>query len=274
MTTTNELLTISELYHQINRCTAHILVFEDKEVISEGSGFAVSADGVLLTAAHVIAGGFPVRPGEVDHSARVVYVMFPQQGRQMRYRPIACPFEIRGAGLEKPVQLDFAVLVPIEKPDAPLNHLMPTVDEPTLGQELYFGGYSDEVEMPFLVDRHLSPKADGLDAFQRGLATKIKSRIGGPIIKRGAVGNVVIGQAIFDSKPLIKQTAFYLDNQIHSGASGGPIVRRDGKAIGIIAKRSVTKAGDVEVPAGSTLGLGLEPLLSLMKPAAPDARDP
>ena len=85
----------------------------------------------------------------------------------------------------------------------------------------------------------------------------------GPIIKRGTVGNAIFGVAERDGKPVLKQTLFYLDNQIHYGASGGPIVDRSGIARGVISKRTVTRSGVTEVPAGSTLGIGLEPLLAL-----------
>lgn len=254
---------LHSLYSHVKRAIAHIIVFDDDEVISEGTGFAFTSDGAVLTAAHVIAGGFPVSPGEVDLHSRKVLVFFVQQGLQILYRPAICPFQIKGAGLEKPLQLDVAVIVPVEKPAAELDFIAASVDPPSLGDEMYFGGYSDEVEFPFSLDRYLSSNTEGLDVYQRALTTGVKARLAGPIIKRGTVGNAIVGVAENDGKAVLKQTLFYLDNQVHYGASGGPIVDRSGIARGVISKRMVTRSGDTEVPAGSTLGIGLEPLLAL-----------
>jgi len=254
---------LNELYAHIQRCIAHIVVFEDNDPISTGTGFAFLPNGTMLTAAHVV-GGWPVKAE--DMMSRQIVAFFVTQGLQLLYRVAVCPFQIIGV-TDKPVQLDMAVLVPVAKPDKPIDHLFASVNPPQLGDELYFGGYSDEVEFPFLVDRQLSPTTEGLNVFRRALCTGIQGRAAGPIIKRGTVGNVTEFRAGLSEQHLINQSVFYLDNQIHSGASGGPIVSRDGMVQGIISKRMMTVAGDVAVPAGSTLGVGLEPLIALSAPA-------
>lgn len=254
------------LYQHIRRCLAHVVVFEDGEPICMGTGFAFTSDGAILTAAHVVAGGWPVKKGEVDQANRAIVAFLVGQGPPRLYKPAICPFEILCGGM-KPMQLDVAVLVPVEKPTQAMHHLTVSVEPPALGDEMYFAGYSDEVEFPFLADRHLLPTTEGLDVLQRALATGIKERAAGPIIKRGTVGNVIVMGAERNNATVLKQSAFYLDNQIHSGASGGPIVGADGIVRGIISKRAITKACDVDVPAGSTLGIGLEPLLALSVPS-------
>lgn len=251
-----------ELYQHIRSALAHLVVFEDGEPISIGTGFAFTGGGDILTAAHVVAGGWPVKDGEVTQANRTIVAFFVgQECPPQMYRPLVCPFEVRCNGM-KPMQLDLAILVPIERAAQPIGHLTASVEPPKLGDEMYFAGYSDEVEFPFMADRHILPTTEGLDTLQRALCTGVKERAAGPIVKRGTVGNVVVAEARSDAF-VMRQSAFYLDNQIHSGASGGPIVATDGTVRGVISKRAVTKSGDAVVPAGSTLGIGLEPLLAL-----------
>lgn len=250
---------LNALYAHVQHCIAHIVVLQNNEPVSMGTGFAFAADGAMLTAAHVV-GGWPVK-AEGINSLQIV-AFFVMQRVQLLYKVAVCPFEIRGV-TEKPLQLDLAVLVPITPLDKPIDHLIASVKPPQLGDELYFGGYSDEVEFPFLVDRQLPPTTLGLEVFRRAFPTWVKQRAAGPIIKRGTVGNVTEFRASKGEHHQIAQSIFYLDNQVHSGASGGPIVSRDGAVRGIISKRMMTAAGEIAVPAGSTLGVGLEPLIAL-----------
>jgi hypothetical protein len=140
-----------------------------------------------------------------------------------------------------------------------------------LGDEVVFGGFSTEVEFPFQVDRMLAANVEGFDVLKGALRSGIKERLAGPMLKRGAVGNVIRAEAVSSSGPGVRQTVFYIDNAIHDGASGGPIVTEDGQVCGIISKCAVVRAGDVQtgtikVPSGSTLGVGLDPLLGIIDP--------
>ena len=58
---------------------------------------------------------------------------------------------------------------------------------------------------------------------------------------------------------------FYLDNAMHSGASGGPVINKSGDAVGIITQRAVTSASQKEapslsIPSGSTVAISIQPL--------------
>lgn len=66
-----------ELYQHILNSLAHLVVFEDGEPISIGTGFAFTSDGAVLTAAHVVAGGWPVKRGEVDRAQHLGSVLSP-----------------------------------------------------------------------------------------------------------------------------------------------------------------------------------------------------
>lgn len=198
-----------------------------------------------------------MKPGEADLPSRAILVRFREQGRNLFYRPIMCGFPLRVAGLEL-IVFDVAVLAPVEAQDKPFDHLVANIHPPRLGDELYMAGYSDEVAFPFGLDRHLN--SDELKEQQR---LGINAIIGGTMIKRGVVGNVTVGSASLSDGRTLNITRMYLDNHVHSGASGGPIVDENGKARGIIAMRAVTatfqKQGErLEVPSGSCVAYGLD----------------
>ena len=265
-------MNLNDLYVKIRRATAHILVLQDGEKISEGSGFCFLPTGEVLTAAHTIAGGFPVRDREVDSPNRRIVVRLFEQNIDMIYKPAVCPIQISFQSLSiKPLQLDIAIIVPAESsPQTKFEHLVADTNPVLLGDEMYFGGYSDEVKFPFAFDRNIDSAVEGMDAFRRQFGHGIKRLMAGPMIKHGTVGNVVLATAGFGGADLLNVTAFYLDNQIHSGASGGPIVSRQGRAKGIILSRSLTTAGqedgaNLQVPSGSTWGISLDVLKTLQK---------
>lgn len=258
---------LNALYSQIQRSLAFIVVQEDGETISKGTGFFWSADGVILTAAHTVAGGFPVREGETANPARTILVRGFGDDKPTLYRSLYCPLvQVVIPGLTEPLQLDVAIIVPSQGVKVPRPFLMPSLEPPQLGEEMFFGGYSEEVQFPFMIDRKLDPKIDGLGEFRREFSTGIRMFKAGPIIKRGTVGSVILGTASSAQAGLCV-TQFYLDNQIHDGASGGPIVTRDGLVRGIIVERATAlaqqeDASKLKVPSGSTLGVGLD-LLSV-----------
>jgi hypothetical protein len=112
-----------------------------------------------------------------------------------------------------------------------------------------------------------------MDAFRQQFDYGIKKLMAGPMIKHGVVGNVILGTAESGGSNVLSVTAFYIDNQIHFGASGGPIVSRDGLAKGVIVKRAMTtadqKTGTIDVPSGSTWGISLDILKVLQRNAPP-----
>ncbi len=255
---------LKSLYGKIVETTAHVLVLRNGEVISKGSGFCFRPTGEILTAAHTVAGGFPIRESDLIGQGRTIVVRLPyQQKPPLLYKPTIWPFEIHAnfAGM-KPLQLDIAILAPLEKQTVGFNYLPPSNNPPELGEEMYFGGYSDEIEFPFDVDRLIDPTIVNMDELRREYAYDTKRVASGPMIKRGTVGNarvITAKSALLE----LKTTAFYMDNQIHSGASGGPIVSSDGNSRGIIVKRAMTTTSadgstSLPIPSGSTMGISLD----------------
>lgn len=66
----------------------------------------------------------------------------------------------------------------------------------------------------------------------------------------------------------VKGHTFFVDNGLHSGASGGPVVDAGGEVFGVVTERSITRLGhgpqpELLVPAGSTHAMTIEPLLAI-----------
>ena len=237
---------------------------EDNEVISEGTGFSFLATGEILTAAHTLAGGWPIKPGEIDEADRKIVVRFVNQGIQAVYKPAISPIVLQFNSAQiAPITLDIGIAVPVTPFSAPIEFLPAQTTPLAIGDDVMLAGYSDEVAFPFDADRKMSHAVVGMDEFKSQFKTGIKRLIAGPMIKRGMVGNVTHGSAAFDGQPVAACTWFYVDNSMHSGASGGPIVDDNGEARGIIIRRSTTSVTKIDgaselVPSGSTLGIGLD----------------
>lgn len=265
------MITRTKVLDRIRSSLAHIVVLKGNEVISEGTGFSFLATGEILTAAHTLAGGWPIKPGEIDEADRKIIVRFVQQGLQAIYKPAISPMVIRFNSAEiAPIVIDIGIAVPVTPFSVPIEFLPAQTTPLAIGDDVMLAGYSDEIAFPFDVDRKMSHAVGGVDEFKSQFKTGIKRLIAGPMIKRGMVGNVTHCSATFDSQPVAACTWFYVDNSMHSGASGGPIVDENGDARGIIVRRSTTSVtasdGASElVPAGSTLGIGMD----ILRAAAP-----
>ena len=142
---------------------------------------------------------------------------------------------------------------------------------PRLGEEIFFAGYSDELESPFRVERLLKPETSGAREFLEAMQRGYRADMTGPLVKRGVIGNarkICTSEAATNME--IECEVFYADNSMHSGASGGPFVNRRGQAVGVIVQRATTSAAQSSdpsllVPSGSTVGLGLQTIPAIYR---------
>jgi hypothetical protein len=257
------------LYQRIATACCCITVFLGDELVGEGTGFAISADGAVFTAAHVVTCRMPIRESDYNDPAIKIFAKFPGMPL-IEYRAAICGIHITVDSFSEVVQIDQALLFPkqaVQFPFEPFTIGAP----PKLGEEVFFAGYSDELELPFRVDRLLKPETVGakefFDAMQRGY----RADMTGPMIKRGVAGNVRrIGTSEAATNTEIECEVFYVDNSMHCGASGGPIVNRDGLAVGVIVQRATTSASQSSdprllVPSGSTVALGLQTIPAMYR---------
>lgn len=253
---------LETLYRRISPACCYITVFLDDEKISEGTGFAFTPDGQVLTAAHVVAGRFPVQKGDCDSPGLKIFCKFPGVLVAEYAVAMGCP-EIEVPGFKSRVQLDMAGL----RPKVPFSHTVPWIpvplETPRLGQRVFMAGYSEELRLPFDVDRLLAPTTDGADAFRAAMEKGYQADMTGPLIKQGHVGNIrrIVASG---SHGTLECDVMYIDNAMHTGASGGPLFNERGAAIGVLTQRAVTNVDvgekETRVPSGSTVAISLLPL--------------
>ena len=129
-------------------------------------------------------------------------------------------------------------------------------------------GFPDEIENPLGWTRNIN-RADPRFSEDPEIDRKIELVNQQLMIKSGMVGHV--GDMSIDpdgSGKKLEIRTYYIDNAMHSGASGGPVVDAHGRVIGTISKRAVTiipipelETPNKEVPSGSALAISTSTVL-------------
>ncbi|MBM0107128.1 trypsin-like peptidase domain-containing protein [Steroidobacter sp. S1-65] len=254
-----------DLYTKLSAACGYITVWEAGERVSQGTGFCFRADGQIITAAHVVTGRFPIR--ESDYTGPDTKILVKLVGQATaEYRVGFCGLTIQVPGFQAPVQIDLALLIPRVPPERPLSFIPASTTPPQLGEEVFCAGYSDELDTAFGVERMLDRGASGAAEFLTAMTQGYAADMTGPLIKRAVVGNSrrVIAEST-STNIRIECDLIYVDNGMHSGASGGPVVNGQGDAVAVIAQRPMTTVSSKEypglrVPSGSTFALSLQPV--------------
>lgn len=253
------------LYEKIQKSCGYVTVVLDDEIISEGSCFAFTPDGEIITAAHVVTGRVPIRKEDYSDPNAKIFVKF--LGRPViEYQVSFCSLNIQCEAFTDVIQLDIAALVPKTKQGVEFFYLPARMVAPNLGELVFLSGFSDDLSLPFNIDRIAKKDFPGMPEFFSAMKKGYMADMTGPLIKRAYVGNHRRILAEDSSQNItIEVDVFYLDSGANSGASGGPVVNENGEAIGVISQRAVTSASqesapDLKVPAGATIALSLHPL--------------
>jgi len=261
---------LNELYEKVSTSCCYVTVFLGEEKISEGSGFAYMATGEVLTAAHVVTGRWPIQTADYRAPDQRIFCKFPGVPL-VEYTIFFCAITVNVQSFSEPIQLDLAVLLPKSPFVEAVSHLRALVHPPQLGERVFVAGYSDELVLPFQFDKLLTKTDDGVPAYLEAMEKGYMADMTGPLIKQGHVGNIrrVIAENT-STGDRIECDFMYIDNSMHSGASGGPVFNENGDAVGVITKRAVTSASQehypkLEVPSGCTIGLGLQPFIHIAR---------
>lgn len=253
-----------DLYKKIQSCCGYVTVFEGDEIISEGTCFSFTNTGEVITAAHVVTGRMPIKEEDYTHPQQKIFIKFPELPL-VEYAVCFCSFGINVPSFKEIIQLDIAVLRPKKEQTFKFPFLPASINSLDLGQRVFVAGYSDELNIPFSVEKIIDPASFGADKFLKAIREEgYLADMTGPIIKQGYIGNIRRIFADDNSQNIkIETDVFYIDNGIHSGASGGPIVNEEGVALGVLTQRAITPAhqsnnSELKVPSGSSIGISLQ----------------
>jgi S1-C subfamily serine protease len=231
--------------------------------IGIGSGVAINAKGDLLTAAHVVTGRITVRPEDVN-DPNVTYLAKTKAGQFNQYYPVRCGVGIQNSLTKEPITVDLALLRPIStQNDVPFLRL--NRNPIKVGLEVLMAGFPDDMELPLSFDQTLDRTQPEVQLILRGLQIARQQLM---MIKSGMIGyeNSV---TLTNGQLTLEGQVFYVDNQLQSGASGGPVVNQDAEVIGIITQRATTTVSYLDiinlgVPSGSTVAVSPRLLLPLI----------
>lgn len=255
----------NELYNRVALACCYITVFLGEEKVSDGTGFAYTPNGEVLTAAHVVTGRWPIREEDYKDKNQKIYCKFPHQPLA-EYSVFFCSVGIDVAVFTHRIQIDLAVLLPVIPFATPVPHIPAVAIPPNLGDEVFMAGFSEEVRLPFDFDKLLPHNFEGVPVFRAAIQRGYMADMTGPLFKRGFVGNIrrVVAENASASEQ-VECDVFYIDNSMNTGASGGPVFNLRGEAVGVVSERAITEVDKGEnamlkVPSGSTLAVSLAPL--------------
>ena len=256
----------TDLYARVAKACCYITVFLGDEKISDGTGFALTDTGEILTAAHVVTGRWPIRKADYLDPKLRIFCKFPSVPL-IECGVHFCCVELQVSAFTEMVQIDIAVLHPVVALADKLTYIPALARPPLLGEEVFMAGFFEELRRPFDVDRLLHQGFNGAQAFHRAMERGYMADMTGPLFKRGVVGNIRrVSASNSSTTERIDCDIFYIDNAMHSGASGGPVFNRQGEAVGLVSQRAVTKVNSgsdemMKIPSGSTVAVSLAPLL-------------
>lgn len=256
---------IVDICKKLDQTTYRIRAYLEEGLIGEGTGFCYNKHGGLITAAHVLNNNKPFRKKE---KGKIKVIANAKYGPEIQYHINLCGITINwpDGPLKEDIVIDLAVLSPkVPLQNAPFLKVEAEEQEQKVGTEVVMAGFPDEIEFPLLLtkkmDRKHLNKAQSVEETNKNL-----ERLNSALImqKKGMVGfsEGLIIDPQHGNNFKLHVGVNYIDNGMHSGASGGPVVNNRCEVIGVITKRAVTGVSYVdmenpnqEVPSGSTLSI-------------------
>lgn len=228
-------------------------VFQGDDLVSQGSAFPINKYGDLLTAAHVISGKLPY----ADKDIQGLTILSKRPGE--KYDNYCCSVFAPRISLpyfKDPIFIDAAILINTSR-EKNVEYFETSEQEIVAGTDILMCGYSDEITLPMLVQDNFDLKHPDLKGMESSFLRAIETHMPLNVVKGGMIGKA---SKIDFKDSNISGYTLYIDNEIHSGASGGPVVDEQNLVIGIITQRAITDISTSEhprlkIPSGSTIAI-------------------
>jgi len=240
-------MTKIEVTDIVKKSLVKLVVIDRKtgKVYSQGSGVVVNEAGFILTAHHVVASL------ERDQSKAVLAVAYSGGSFICGLLFGGISFEMRGQKFITPVNIDLAILAPLQP------HKIPPIsmhqDIPKEGTDIIMAGFPEDLRLPLNLPDNFDKTTVGSQQNMNKIKEFSHSIIPWIMVKHGIIGGVfhiiannitteLLGERI--TFPL-KAAEYWIDNTYARGASGGPIVDMEGNLLGIITERGETYESDL-----------------------------
>lgn len=245
-----------KLSRELEKATYSIEVWCNGEKVSGGSAVAFNSNGYLLTAGHVV-----VRLTHIQEDYSNPDTIIIARSRFLppqKYVIHLCPLTVNPSNyFRQPLVIDLAILIPLT-PQENVPYLEVRNDEVQVGEQVLMAGFPDEIELPFSFDKLLDFRLPEVKA--QGENIEIARQL--LMVKSGMIGHkycfnfYVKDDTHMKEGVSIQGEIFYVDNVMHSGSSGGPVISHDGKIAGVIVQRAITPVPfedtpNLQVPSGS-----------------------
>lgn len=249
--------TKKELCDILSDVTYRLDIFDGDELIDQGSGVCINARGDILTAAHVLSGKLPVR----DRDLKDIRILAKSEKNQREeYRNLICGLSVKIPQFKEPITIDLALIRPIQRSN---TKKFVKINGATVGhgEDVLMCGFSDEVASPLDISQLIDYSHADCKGIEHHAKNIIDSQFRVSMTKSGMVGRVYkINIGDNANGVAVNGATFYIDNAMHSGASGGPVVDRQGNLVGVITQRAIStysteKYSGLQVPSGSAVAV-------------------
>ena len=218
-------------------------VFQEGDLVSQGSAFPINEKGDLLT---IVC----KKPGD-KHDVYGCSVLAPF---------VTLPY------FKDPIYIDAAILINSNR-EKKVDYFKCPEKEVAEGMDVLMCGYSDEIEFPMAFQRNLDFKHPDFAGKEVQFRDAIEANMKLCMVKSGMIGRA---SKVRFTDANLSGFSIYIDNGFHSGASGGPVVDKHNHVIGIITQRAVTDISSSEnpglkVPSGSTIAISPSLILGCQK---------
>jgi hypothetical protein len=252
-----------EVCNKVKKVVRHIIIDDGTQILSAGTGVVVKDDGTLITAKHVVeTEGVGVYHGKV--------LVKGIDTEQIEYQPViyGFGFDINQPEFIDPFGIDLTVLKPVETLSyVEYIDLFDGIAE--IGTDIVVAGFPDDIKLPFDIIEKFKTKNSSITKIKDAIDSRFNYFFRQLMFKGGMIGHcqkihlnncdvsklAIVG---LDNINVVGAT-YWLDNQLTYGGSGGPIVSMDGKLLGIICEKALTKSkiqGISELlPSGTGMGL-------------------